>query len=380
MRQNSDVPSRERENQAVLLIFLLAVYLSGNLLIFCALYITAAVYMVLRTLYAGFRKREKVMLCTAYGVLLALQLVYAKSVVFVPGRPPVQHWLLRLPGVLAMALPLFVERFITANKNARFYLPSLEEVQAISFAELRENQEKLRRAMEDAETTARKLTPENLGKALTGSHGHSSITYVNHGSLTDAYFREAEAALSDPFLYIVISDTGSTASEIIGSVTQKVYNHASLSFDRGLKTTLSCNGGANLYPPGLNPEMVAHFHLKPDASVLVYRLFAGRRRKERVLETVRRINREGSAYNMLGLVTKWSYKPNIIFCSQFVYRMLQEAGLQYFDKCPGEVRPTDLVELDYRRKLEFVEEITFRQTGKRTGCAGPFFIHTAERR
>lgn len=106
--------------------------------------------------------------------------------------------------------------------------------------------------------------------------------------------------------------------------------------------------------------MVAHFHLKPDVSVLVYRLFAGRRRKERVLETVRRINREGSAYNMLGLVTKWSYKPNIIFCSQFVYRMLQEAGLQYFDKCPGEVRPTDLVELDYRRKLEFVEEITFR--------------------
>ena len=79
-----------------------------------------------------------------------------------------------------------------------------------------------------------------------------------------------------------------------------------------------------------------------------------------MLAAVERINREGSAYNMMGLVTKWSYKPNIMFCSQFVYRMLQEAGLAYFEKRPGEARPTDFVELDYRRKLEFVEEITFR--------------------
>lgn len=172
--------------------------------------------------------------------------------------------------------------------------------------------------------------------------------------------RENQAALAEPWLYIVISDTGSAASEIIGSLTRKVYNHASLSFDRDLKTTLNYNGGANLYPPGLNPEMVAHFHLKPDASVLVYRLAASREQKQQVLDTVARINREGSAYNMMELVTKYSYKPNIMFCSQFVYRMLQEAGLAYFEKRPGEVRPTDFVELDYYRKLEFLEEITFR--------------------
>ena len=355
-----DVPSRERENQVVLALVLLAVFLSGNRFIYFSLYTAAAVYMILRTLYAGFRKREKTFLCVGYLVLLALQLVYAETVIFEPGRSPILHWLLRATGVLAMALPLFVERFITANKNARFYLPSLEEVEAISFAQVREQEEQLRIALEEVEKTARKLTPENLAKALTGSQGHSSVSYVNHGSLTADYFREAEASLDDPWLYLVISDTGSAASEIIGSVTRKVYNHASLSFDRELKTTLSYNGGANLYPPGLNPEMVAHFHLKPDASVLVYRLAADQAQKARVLAAVERINREGSAYNMMGLVTKWSYKPNIMFCSQFVYRMLQEAGLAYFEKRPGEVRPTDFVELDYRRKLEFVEEITFR--------------------
>ena len=355
-----DVPSRERENQAVLALVLLAVFLSGNRFIYFPIYAAAAVYMILRTLYAGFRKREKAMLCVGYLVLLALQVVYAETVIFEPGNPPVLHWLLRATGVLVMALPLFVERFITANKNARFYLPSLEEVEAISFAELREQEDHLRTALEEVEQTAQKLTPENLTKALTGSQGHSITSYVNCGSLTENYFRDAEAALAEPWLYIVISDTGSAASEIIGSVTRKVYNHASLSFDRDLKTTLSYNGGANLYPPGLNPEMVAHFHLKPDASVLVYRLAASREQKQQVLDTVARINREGSAYNMMGLVTKCSYKPNIMFCSQFVYRMLQEAGLAYFEKRPGEVRPTDFVELDYYRKLEFLEEITFR--------------------
>ena len=113
-----DVPSRERENQVVLALVLLAVFLSGNRFIYFSLYTAAAVYMILRTLYAGFRKREKTFLCVGYLVLLALQLVYAETVIFEPGRSPILHWLLRATGVLAMALPLFVERFITANKNA----------------------------------------------------------------------------------------------------------------------------------------------------------------------------------------------------------------------------------------------------------------------
>ena len=157
-----DVPSRERENQVVLALVLLAVFLSGNRFIYFSLYTAAAVYMILRTLYAGFRKREKTFLCVGYLVLLALQLVYAETVIFEPGRSPILHWLLRATGVLAMALPLFVERFITANKNARLYLPSLEEVEAISFAQVREQEEQLRIALEEVEKTARKLTPESL--------------------------------------------------------------------------------------------------------------------------------------------------------------------------------------------------------------------------
>lgn len=360
MRPGNDVPARNRENRSVLMLLLLAVFLSGDRLIFCLLYCIAGGCMVLRTLYAGFRKREKTMLCAAYAMLLAVQLVYAITVVFQPGAPLALYWLRRGLGVLSILLPLFVERFITANKNARFYLPSVEELRAVSFAEVLENQNKIRGALETLERTAQKLTPETLERALLDYRRCSAISYVNQGSLTDSYFQEAERSMEDPYLYLVISDTGSAASEIIGSVTRREYNHASLSFDRALRTTLSYNGGVNLYPPGMNPEMMCHLRQKEDASVLVYRLAANRAQKERVLEAVRRIDREGSAYNTMGLVTKHSYKPNIMFCSQFVYRMLQEAGLTYFHKRPGEVRPTDFIELDYHRKLEFLEEITFR--------------------
>ena len=69
------------------------------------------------------------------------------------------------------------------------------------------------------------------------------------------------------------------------------------------------------------------FRKKADASILVYALPCTRAQKEQVLDRVAQINREGSAYNMLGLVLKYSHKPNIMFCSQFVYRMLELAGL-----------------------------------------------------
>lgn len=50
-----------------------------------------------------------------------------------------------------------------------------------------------------------------------------------------------------------------------------------------------------------------------------------------------------------------------MFCSQFVYTMLELSGLNYFEKDAAHVTPTDFIELDYYRKLEFVMEITFHE-------------------
>jgi hypothetical protein len=107
--------------------------------------------------------------------------------------------------------------------------------------------------------------------------------------------------------------------------------------------------------------MIEFFNKKEDSSLIVYQLDACREQKMELIGKVREINENGSAYNMLGLVLRTSLKPNIMFCSQFVYNMLKHAGLAYFEKANGQVKPTDLVELDYHRKLSFCYEI---QLGK----------------
>lgn len=91
---------------------------------------------------------------------------------------------------------------------------------------------------------------------------------------------------------------------------------------------------------------------------MVYRLAAKPQQKRSIIKKLEEINTEGSAYNLLGLVFKYSRKPNILFCSQFVYTMLEYAGLSYFrKKRSADVRPSDFVELDYYRKLAYECEI-----------------------
>ena len=40
-------------------------------------------------------------------------------------------------------------------------------------------------------------------------------------------------------------------------------------------------------------------------------------------------------------------------------RMLKDAGLNYFEKSDGQIKPTDLIELDYYRKLKYEYQIKF---------------------
>lgn len=143
--------------------------------------------------------------------------------------------------------------------------------------------------------------------------------------------------------------------------TNKAYNHVSLSFDKELKTIISYNGGESISPPGLNQEQLIYFNKKNDASIIVYRIAASKEHKQVIIDKIKEINEIGSAYNLIGLVTKVSIRPNIMFCSQFVYNILKVAELEYFYSPPAKVKPTDFIENDYYRKLEFCYEIKFNE-------------------
>ncbi|MDR0732355.1 MAG: hypothetical protein LBF63_11850 [Treponema sp.] len=188
------------------------------------------------------------------------------------------------------------------------------------------------------------LSFQDIGELIQDLPRHSSSRYITSWSLPPDWFERVYATLDDPYIYIVLSDTGSPASRFISLFTAAVYNHVSLSFDRGLETLVSYNGGNGVSSPGLNVESLETLNQKAGASLAIYRLRLEPEQKRIMIARIRTINREGSSYNIMGLLTKKSKLPNIMFCSQFVYSVLDEAGLAYFRKKQGEVRPGDFIQ------------------------------------
>ncbi len=307
--------------------------------------------MIARTIFINGRKRLKFFLILSYVTIFILQ-----AIIIIPVLDDSKNLISNVFKVASIYIPLIFEKIFTMSIHTQLYLPSIENKNAIT-AEALKNLVSER--VDKTKKISAALHIDNVSEIATDLNRHSSVKYINNGSLTKEYFKVANESLDDLYIYIVISNTGSSASEILSVFTKKQFNHASLSFDKDLKTIISYNGGENVYPPGLNQEFISFFNKKPDASIITYRLKCSREQKQELIKKVETINNEGSAYNILGLVLKNSYKPNIMFCSQFVYSMLKYAGLDYFHEKAELVKPTDLIELDYYRKLEFVEEIKF---------------------
>jgi hypothetical protein len=264
----------------------------------------------------------------------------------------------RVVGLIFVLIPFIINRIFSENKNKKFYLPSVQDVAVLTFNEMIENVNNVKEIIKKGQIS---LSKENIDELINDIPRHDSFRYINKGSLTKEYFDLAYQKLADQNIYVIISNTGSPASEIISMFTQKQYNHASISFDKELKTIVSYNGGERIYPPGLNMEMIKYFNKKQDSSIIVYSLPITAEQKKNIIDKINEINKQGNAYNLFGLVFKISFKPNIMFCSQFVYRMLKDVGLNYFEKKDGQIKPTDLIELDYYRKLKYEYEIKFNE-------------------
>jgi hypothetical protein len=205
-----------------------------------------------------------------------------------------------------------------------------------------------------------RLRGSDLAELLRSLPRHNSFEYQSAGALGEGYFEELDRAGEDRGVYLVLSDTRSPAGKLIAFFTGHRYTHVSLSFDRELRTLVSFNGGYGAKPPGLNRESPADLLLSPESSFAVYRIAVSPAQKEAMAQEVRRIDREGSSYNLLGVLARRSFKPNIMFCSQFVHSLLEDAGIELFGKDSAAVRPMDFVFLDREGRLEPLYE---RQPG-----------------
>jgi hypothetical protein len=332
-----------------------SLYLTATFNIFVMVYVFTCIFMVARALFfIEFDINKKLTLIVSYIIIMILQLTYNTLIIHGEDINSFVQTISRVFGVIFIVMPFFVEFMFEYKNLANVYLPSVQNIEVFSFNEVKEYVDDV---INSINKLNKKLSKDNVLEIMRDFPRHSSFRYINDGSLSEEYFHAAYETLNDPWIYIIISNTGSAASEIISIFTQKQYNHASLSFDRELKTIVSYNGGNKIYPPGMNQEMMEYFNKKKDASIIVYKLNITSEKKKAMIDKIKEINAEGNAYNLLGLITKRTFKPNIMFCSQFVYKMLKYAEVQYFEKKNEKVSPIDLVELDYYRKLEYEYEI-----------------------
>lgn len=351
-----------RENYKVIVfvsivLLMVGFFLFGNQSLFVMAYMSVYAIAVLRTLQIPSKKRMKFSMIVAYSAFLAIEIAFNNILVFDGASLEIKPYFAKLFSVASIFFPFIIERFFIVNKYVSFYLPPIQEIYTVSFSELNENRVRMIEKLEELKKMKGSISAEGLGEIIEDLPRHNSFKYINNGFLTEEYFNKAYESLNDLRLYIAISNTGSAASELISVFTKKQYNHASLAFDKNLETIISYNGGERLYPPGLNHEMISFFNKKEDASIIIYYVEVSQEQKKAVIDKVKEINEEGSAYNLMGLILKYSHKSNIMFCSQFVYKMLKYAEVNYFEKDDGKVKPTDLVELDYHRKLHFFHEI-----------------------
>ena len=184
----------------------------------------------------------------------------------------------------------------------------------------------------------------------------SVFSYVNKNSLGEKYFKLAKKYVKTPYIYIILSATGSPFGNMIAVATGEEYNHASFSFDENLETLIAYNGGNGISNPGLNHEKIEYFHQKPDAKIAVYKMKADIKQKKKMLEEIKKIDEEGSSYNIARIVMKKSFAPNIKVCAQFVYELLESVNLNYFKANPQDVLPIDFVKKNKDNILEFCYE------------------------
>lgn len=220
------------------------------------------------------------------------------------------------------------KKFFTLPIN--FLNSSFEERYVVSYAQLIHNKDIIRKGFAKINQSGMFFSKENMLEIISNLLRQSSFQYVSNGSLTDEYFDLAYSTLNEGFLYIIITNFGSAASRLLSIFKNKSFNHVLLSFDKKLYTIISYNGGACK---------------NTDSSIMVYRLKATSEEKKKVIEKLHEFNKQGN--------------ENMMLCSKFVYKILALANLIYFQKDIAKIRPTDFVELDYYRKLEFAYEIKF---------------------
>lgn len=157
-------------------------------------------------------------------------------------------------------------------------------------------------------------------------------------------------------IYIVLSRTGTTFSNIIALFTQKEYSHVSLSLDGSFTKMFSFGRKipTRVLPAGLVEENLYDgvFSLFPKSRCLVYKVSVTNEQYTHIQRELDMFltNKDKYKYSILGTFTAYLNKvherEDYYFCSQFVSELLINSGVYKTDKHPTIIKPMDLLEIE----------------------------------
>ncbi len=167
-------------------------------------------------------------------------------------------------------------------------------------------------------------------------------------------------------VYILVSKTATLPSNVIKMWTGEPYAHTSLALDLELNEMYSFARKKlrNPFDCGFISEDITKgvFGRDKGTTCKIARLWITEEQHEKVLDILDKFKKEKAfyGYNYLGIFgivfNKAVERDYNYFCSQFVFHVLDKAGIKMFNKKPGLARPEDFrvweeLEVIYEGKL-----------------------------
>lgn len=157
--------------------------------------------------------------------------------------------------------------------------------------------------------------------------------------------------MKNKYIYILLTNTGTMFTRLLGLCSGKPYNHSSIAFDIELNEMYSFGRRKprNPFIGGFVREYIRTglYAICPGTLCALYEFEVSQEQYELIRENVRvfEVEKDRYTYNLVGVMgvalktpinREYSY-----FCSQFLATVLERSGVHLFAKPPGLVTPDD---------------------------------------
>ena len=161
--------------------------------------------------------------------------------------------------------------------------------------------------------------------------------------------------MSNKYIYLVFSKTGTMFSNIISFCTKEDYAHVSLSLDDTFTRMYSFGRKIpeKVLPAGFVEENLYSgvFSMFPKSRCMIYKVPVTTEQYNILIDEISNFKENSNVlkYNILGTSLLYINKPrkreNRYFCSEFVSEVLIKSGIYKTNKAPEEILPLDLLEI-----------------------------------